>query len=64
MQQVLFHGARERKGESVLKRELKAPKQAELGALQGRAGRRPGNEQRNENESRGDVHLMNKRSCV
>ena len=51
-----------KKRQNVLKREIKASKQAELGALQIRAGRRLGHrhEQRNENERRGDVHLWTK----
>ena len=38
VQQVLFHGGREKKGESVPEGELKAPKQNALGAVQSRAG--------------------------
>ena len=38
MQQVLFHGGREKKGESVPEGKLKAPKQNALGAVQSRAG--------------------------
>ena len=38
VQQVLFHGGREKKGESVPEGKLKAPKQNALGAVQSRAG--------------------------
>ena len=63
VQQVLFHGRLERRGESVLDGELKAPKQNALGAVQSRAGggHRFHYEQRNENEWRGDVHLAAKK---
>ena len=64
MQQVLFHGRLERRGESVLDGELKAPKENALGAVQSNAGggHRFRYEQRNENEWRGDVHLAAKKA--
>ena len=64
VQQVLFHGRLERRGESVLDGELKAPKENALGAVQSNAGggHRFRYEQRNENEWRGDVHLAAKKA--
>ena len=58
---MLFHGGRDWKGESVLKWELKEPKQAQVEVIQGRAGRRSGHghEQRHQHQKElgSDVHL-------